>query len=152
VTVEGTEPGHVPANFLATGVVLHHLGVACKDLSVDSAQLEAMGFVREGGDFEDPRQGIRGRFLVGGGVRFELLEDLPGLGVLAPWLAARTRIYHQAYETFDLEGSLERLLDVGARIARPPLPAVAFGGRSVVFAMLPTMLLIELIEARKSAD
>jgi hypothetical protein len=41
---------------------------------------------------------------------------------------------------------------VGARIARPPLPAVAFGGRSVVFAMLPTMLLIELIEARKSAD
>jgi len=133
--------------FVGSDLMLHHLGVACRDLEVDSAQFELLGFVREGDDFEDPNQGIRGRFVVGAGLRFELLEELEASGVLAPWLAARVKVYHHAYETADLEGSLARLLSAGARVTRPPLPAVAFGGRRVAFAMLPNMMLVELIEA-----
>ena len=136
----GAEP------LLGPGVTIHHLGVACTDIKADGAQLELLGFTREGDDFEDHNQGIRGRFLVGAGLRLELLEDLEGSGVLAPWLAARTKIYHHAYETADLDTSLERLLSAGARITRPPLPSVAFSGRRVVFAMLPNLMLIELIE------
>lgn len=133
--------------FLGPEVTIHHLGVACQNLETDSADLELLGFAREGPDFEDANQGIRGRFLVGAGTRFELLEGLPGSDVLAPWLAARTKIYHQAYEAADFESALARLLSAGARVTRPPMPAVAFGGRRVVFAMLPNLMLVELIEA-----
>ena len=140
---DGTDGDH----FLGPGVVLHHLGVACRNVAADSAGLERLGFVREGEDFDDRRQGIKGRFLVGPGVRFELLEDLPGSNTLAPWLASRVRIYHQAYLVDDLDSSLARLLAAGARITRPPLPAVAFGGRRVAFAMLPELMLIELVES-----
>jgi methylmalonyl-CoA/ethylmalonyl-CoA epimerase len=146
VTRADDDPNGGPASFVEPGVALHHLGVACKNLEADSAQFELLGFAREGDDFEDPMQGIRGRFLVGAGVRLELLEDLEGSGVLEPWLAARTKIYHHAYETADLEVSLGRLLDAGARVTRAPVPAVVFGGRRVVFAMLPNLMLIELIE------
>jgi methylmalonyl-CoA/ethylmalonyl-CoA epimerase len=134
--------------FIGPGVKLHHLGIACRSIDADGEGLEALGFSREGDAFDDPLQGIRGRFLVGAGVRFELLEDLPGHTTLAPWLASRTRIYHQAYLADDLDASLARLVAAGARVTRPPLPAVAFGGRRVVFAMLPQMMLVELIEAR----
>jgi methylmalonyl-CoA/ethylmalonyl-CoA epimerase len=145
------ESSRHPELFLGPGLALHHLGVACKDLEADSAQLELLGFAREGDAFEDPMQGIRGRFLVGAGLRWELLEELEGSGVLGPWLAARTKIYHHAYETPDLEASLQRLLTAGGRVARAPLPAVAFGGRRVVFAMLPNLMLIELIEGPSPA-
>lgn len=138
-------------SFLGPGLALHHLGVACKSLESDSAQLELLGFVREGDDFEDPKQGIRGRFLIGAELRFELLEDLPGSASVAPWLATHTKIYHHAYETADLDASLARLLAAGARVTRPPLSAVAFGGRRVVFAMLPNLMLVELIEAPGTA-
>jgi methylmalonyl-CoA/ethylmalonyl-CoA epimerase len=144
------EPGEVGADalrFIGPGVRLHHLGIACKSIAADSAGLEILGFKREGEDFDDPRQGIKGRFLVGPGVRFELLEDLPGHATLVPWLASRTRIYHQAYLADDLDTSLAHLVEAGARVTRPPMPAVAFSGRRVVFAMLPQMMLVELIEA-----
>ena len=133
-------------SLLGPGVAIHHLGVACREIESDSALLESLGFVRDGVDFDDPKQGIHGRFLVGAGLRLELLEDLDGSGVLLPWLTARTKIYHHAYETPDLETSLERLLAAGARVTRPPTPAVAFDGRRIVFVMLPNMMLIELIE------
>ena len=140
-------PAGTPGSVLGQGLTIHHLGVACRNLETDSAVLETIGFAREGDDFEDPGQGIRGRFLVGAGLRLELLEGLAGSDVLTPWLTARTKIYHHAYETGDLASSLEGLLHAGARLARPPISAVAFGGRRVAFAMLPNMMLVELIES-----
>lgn len=151
MTGAGPEQQRAPEPPIGLGLSLHHLGVACRDIEVDSAQLELLGFAREGDDFEDPTQGIRGRFLVGAGVRLELLEDLEGSGVLVPWLAARTKIYHHAYETADLDASLEGLLNAGARVTRASVPAVAFDGRRVVFAMLPNLMLIELIEKSSAA-
>jgi methylmalonyl-CoA/ethylmalonyl-CoA epimerase len=99
---DGDHSAGSPGSFLSPGVTLHHLGVACRDIEADSALLELLGFARDGDDFADPAQGIRGRFLVGGGVRLELLEPLAGSAVLTPWLTARTKIYHHAYETDDL--------------------------------------------------
>jgi len=136
--------------FAGPDLNLHHLGVACRSIDAETGLLEVLGYVREGEDFEDPNQGIRGRFLAGAGVRLELLEELGDSGVLRPWLAGRIKIYHHAYETPDLDASLARLLEAGARVARPPLPAVAFGGRRVAFVMLPNMMLVELIDAGPS--
>jgi methylmalonyl-CoA/ethylmalonyl-CoA epimerase len=137
--------------FVNPGLRLHHLGVACGSIESEAALLENLGYVPEGTTFEDPNQGIRGRFMTGGGARLELLEELGDSGVLRPWLTARVKIYHQAYETPDLDRSLAAMVRAGARVTKPPLPAVAFGGRRVVFAVLPNLMLVELIEAEQNA-
>ena len=122
----------------------HHAGVACRNLDREQRVWEAVGYRPEGPDFTDPLQGVRGRFLVGDGPRLELLEPLPGADTLDPWIKGGSRMYHQAYETADLQAGIEQL---GGRVVRPPTPAVAFGGREVCFVAMPSLMLIELIQS-----
>jgi methylmalonyl-CoA/ethylmalonyl-CoA epimerase len=124
----------------------HHFGVACRDLDREAAAYQQLGYVAEHDDFVDPIQGVKGRFLIGGGPRLELLVALEGSAVLDPWLRNRTRIYHQAYETSDLKASWDTLLNSGARTVVEPVPAVAFAGRDICFLMLRNLSLIELIQ------
>jgi methylmalonyl-CoA/ethylmalonyl-CoA epimerase len=125
----------------------HHVGVACRDLEVEAAALSALGYRAESEDFIDPRQGIKGRFVIGPGPRLELLTQTEGSRVLEPWLAKGVKAYHQGYEVLDLEAEIERLKSAGAIVVSAPQPAVAFGGRRISFLMLTTMFLVELIEA-----
>jgi methylmalonyl-CoA/ethylmalonyl-CoA epimerase len=129
------------------GMKLHHLGVATRSIDADARVLSALGFANEGQDFVDPLQGIRGRFVAAAGVRLELVQALEGSNVLDPWLAARTKIYHQGFLVEDLDAALAGLVRARAKVTRGALPAVAFGGRRVAFAMLPNLMLVELIEA-----
>jgi methylmalonyl-CoA/ethylmalonyl-CoA epimerase len=128
-------------------LAFHHLGVACRAIDADARTYYALGYRDETPTFEDPIQGIRGRFLVGAGPRLELLEPLAGSKVLDPWLERGVKIYHQAFEVPDLDASIERVLATRARLMVAPVPAVAFGGRRIAFVMLSNMTLIELIEA-----
>jgi methylmalonyl-CoA/ethylmalonyl-CoA epimerase len=124
----------------------HHVGLACRDLDLEAAGLRLLGYREEGADFEDPTQGIRGRFLSGPGPRLELLAPLPGSRVLEPWLERGVKLYHQGFETATLDADIARLEGEGARTVVQPVPAVAFGGRRIAFLMLPNLLLVELIE------
>ena len=126
----------------------HHVGVACTDLEKETRQFASLGYSREGEDFEDPRQGIRGRFLSGQLPRIELLAPLEDSKVLEAWLSAKVKMYHLAYETPALKESIERLCAQRARVMRPPVPAVAFQMREIAFLMLPNLLLVELIALR----
>ena len=123
----------------------HHVGVACTDLATETAKMAPLGYAPEGPEFVDPVQGVRGLFLAGQSPRLELLAPLGEGGVLAPWLKQGIKLYHLAYETPDLAGSIERLRAQRAKLMVAPVPAVAFGGRSIAFLMLPNRLLIELI-------
>jgi methylmalonyl-CoA/ethylmalonyl-CoA epimerase len=130
------------------GLRFHHVGVACRDLDREQAGYELLGYVREGDDFEDPTQGIRGRFLVADGMpRIELLVNLDGSSTLDPWLKGPARTYQQAFETDTFDATVEQFQARGARVVSPPVPAVAFGGRRICFVMLRTMTLVEVIEA-----
>jgi len=130
------------------GLAFHHVGVACTDIEAESARLAPLGYRFEREPFADPRQGVRGVFLVGQAPRLELLEPLPGRedGVLAPWLAASIKLYHLAYETPDLASAIAHLRKSRAKVVVEPVPAVAFDGRDIAFLLLPNRLLIELIE------
>lgn len=123
----------------------HHLGVACRSLDAEGRSWTPLGYAPEGPDFTDPIQQVRGRFLVGGGPRVELLEPLPGSVVLDPWLDRGVKIYHTAYVVEDLEGSLERLKAARARVVVAPVPAVAFDGRLISFLVFPSLAMVELI-------
>jgi methylmalonyl-CoA/ethylmalonyl-CoA epimerase len=124
----------------------HHVGVATRDLDREAAAFAPLGYVAEGPDFEDPIQGIRGRFLVGPGPRMELVAPAAPGGVLAPWLARGAKLYHVAYEVAGVRARVAALEAAGGRVVAGPVPAVAFGGREIAFVMLPTLLLVELVE------
>jgi methylmalonyl-CoA/ethylmalonyl-CoA epimerase len=128
-------------------LTFHHFGIACRDLDREERSYALLGYVAEGEDFEDPAQGVRGRFLVDGGPRLELLVPLPGRDVLDPWLTAGSRIYHQAFSTADLDASHRALCRAGGRTVVAPVPAAAFQGRRICFVMLRTMALVELVES-----
>ncbi len=125
----------------------HHIGVACRDLDAEEARFASLGYVREGQDFVDPIQGVRGRFMVGGGPRMELLVGLGDDSVLSSWLRTGQKMYHVAYLVPDIEAGIRRLEAQRARVSVPPVPSVAFAGRRICFLMLPNLLLVELIEA-----
>lgn len=123
----------------------HHTGVACTNLDTETRLFEMLGYQAEGGEFVDERQGIRGKFLIKDGARIELLVNLSGAGVLTPWLQRGVKLYHLAYEVDSLPEAIAFLLSQKARLTTEPLPATAFGGREIVFLILPNLLLIELI-------
>ncbi len=125
----------------------HHLGVACRSLDAEQRSWAPLGYTPEGPDFEDPIQQVRGRFLVCGGPRVELLEPLPGSVVLDPWLDRGVKVYHTAYVVEDLPSTLEKLKAARARVVVAPVPAVAFGGRHIAFVVFPSLAMVELISA-----
>jgi len=134
-----------------TGLRFHHIGVACRDLDREQAGYALLGYRPESPDrqdFEDPTQGIRGRFLVADGQpRVELLVNLEGCTTLDSWLKGPARVYQQAFETDTFDETVAQFQERGARVVSPPVPAVAFEGRRICFVMLRTMTLIEVIEA-----
>lgn len=126
----------------------HHIGVATESIARDEAIYAQLGYRREDKEFVDPAQGVRGLFLIGPGPRLELLEPHEGSTTLDPWLQAGSRLYHQAYEVDDLDGSLDLARkELRAHVLRPPMPSPAFEGRSVSFLMLRNRAVIELIQA-----
>ncbi|MFZ0717891.1 VOC family protein [Mycobacterium sp.] len=126
----------------------HHIGIATESIARDEAVYAQLGYEREGGEFLDAGQGVRGVFLVGPGPRLELLEPYEGSTTLEPWLQAGSRLYHQAYEVDDLDASLgSARKSLRAHVIRAPMPAPAFGGRPVSFLMLRNRSVIELIQA-----
>src|SRR5207249_3024206 len=132
---------------LSECLAFHHVGFACTDLDAEERVFACFGYTPEGQDFQDPVQGIRGRFLASGGPRLELLSELPGSAVLAPWLRRNIRMYHVAYEATDFATANAAVAALGAKCVVPPVSAVAFAGRKISFYMLPNGFLIELIEA-----
>lgn len=124
----------------------HHIGVACRRIETEQRGWRTLGYAPEGDRFEDPLQGIAGLFMTGPGPRVELLEELPGSDTLTPFLEAGTKMYHQAFEVPDLEKAVAFLQQQRAKALSPPKPAIAFGGRRVVFMMLQTRLIAEFIE------
>jgi len=124
----------------------HHVGIACQSFEAESGGLAILGYRRDGPDFTDPIQGIRGRFLVGLGPKLELVSPIAPGGVLQGWLDRGVKMYHLAFEVPDVKAELDRLRRARARVVAGPVPAVAFGNRDIAFCMLPNLLLVELIQ------
>lgn len=132
--------------------IFHHVGVACRNLDAEQKIFGLLGYAAEGEDFEDPIQGVRGRFLTGGGPRIELLTALApdSNNVLKDWLGRGAKMYHLAYVVDDIGEVTSRLVASGAKVIVPPVPAIAFNNSNISFVMLRNMLLVELIEGNNN--
>jgi methylmalonyl-CoA/ethylmalonyl-CoA epimerase len=127
---------------------LHHVGVVVKDLaSYGDAYGRLLGLTSDSEVFHDPLQKVHIQFWRD--ARGSLLELIEPASEDSPvWRDAKKGggLNHLCYEVADMDKQIEQSVQQGAMIARPPLPAIAFGGRRVVFLYFLELGLIEFVE------
>ena len=126
---------------------LHHLGYATTSIATEIKFFELLGYQIEGGNFEDPTQGIKGCFLIGPGPRIELLENLPNSNTLTPWIKAGIKLYHLAYLVENIIDAVGWAKEHRGKVIVGPVTSVAFNGRQIAFIMFRQGVMIEFIES-----
>jgi methylmalonyl-CoA/ethylmalonyl-CoA epimerase len=129
----------------------HHVGYAVADINryFTDFFLPLFAPVRVSPIYEDPIQRVRVLFAeVSSGTLIELVEPLDEASPVTRFIGdARGGLYHLCYEVEDLDAAVKRFRKHRCLPLAPPAPAVAFGGRRIVFLMTPQRDLIELVEA-----
>ena len=126
-----------------------HIGVFVSDIAAGDAALSAMlPIERRSEIFTDPVIKVQVQFLYdASGICYELVAPAgPGNPVDGVLKSRRNVLNHVAYRTADLATTLEDLRAQGAFPLNQPTPAVAFGGKRVVFLMTSLNFIIELVE------
>jgi methylmalonyl-CoA/ethylmalonyl-CoA epimerase len=133
---------------------IHHIGFV-----VPSIKDSAPGFVRTLGAnwdevvFADPGQKVKVTFLriASDDVLFELVEPDAEDAPVNRFLKEKGQgLHHLCCEVNGLEEAIAELRSKGALLAKPPKPAVAFGGRRIAWLLTTEKLLLELLEVDKS--
>ena len=130
-------------------MVFDHLGIFVADIAHGrDALTQLLGALQWSEVFDDP--GIKVQVQFGTdprGVCYELVAPFgPGNPVDGALAAGVNILNHVAYRTADLDAEMKRLRRLGAIPTGRPRPAVAFGGRRVVFMITKLRFMIELIE------
>jgi methylmalonyl-CoA/ethylmalonyl-CoA epimerase len=135
----------------------HHIGVV-----VASIQTSVQGFLDslqaewDGTIFYDPNQAVRVTFLRGKHAANPLLELVEPAGEnspVIPFLKRGGGLHHLCYQIDNLEDQLALSRAQRGLVVRPPLPAVAFGGRRIAWVYTKNKLLLEYLERqRKPAE
>jgi methylmalonyl-CoA/ethylmalonyl-CoA epimerase len=134
------------------GFKLRHVGVAVSSLEPTIESLSALfGYRVISGPFDDPIQKVKVIFLTTSEqdvAEIELIapaaNDSPIRSVLAKGGGSA---YHLCFETTDIEGALVKARKNGCIVVSGPDPAVAFGGRKIVWIYTKSRQLFELVEA-----
>ncbi len=128
-------------------MTIDHIGYAVKNMEKARKQMEALGFSFEE-TVDDPDRKIRIAFGEMDGYRVELVSPLEAGSPVDQYLSSvGPTPYHICYKSSDLEGDVERLRASRFKVTIPPAPAVAFGGKRVVFLYALSVGLAEIVEA-----
>ena len=128
-------------------IEFHHIGVAATHIEKEFSVYRTFGYRREGNEFVDETQGIKGQFIVSAeGPRLELLENLPGRDTLTKWTDANIKNYHFAYKVKNFDAMLESVKHKRIRPLTKPAISSYFKTR-ICFFVLPNKFIVELIEA-----
>jgi methylmalonyl-CoA/ethylmalonyl-CoA epimerase len=129
---------------------LHHIGFVLASIQESAESFaRSLGATWDGNIIFDPLQKVRVTFLNGARVNDALIELVEPAGPDSPvssFLEGRGGLHHLCYEVEDLESHLAFCKSVGTIIIRPPVPAVAFGGRRIAWALTKKRLLVEFLE------
>lgn len=126
-----------------------HIGVFVNAIASGDEELSAIiPIARRSEIFTDPVIKVKVQFLYDeSGVCYELVapfgEGNPVDGILK---SKRNILNHVAYRTADLDAAITAMRAQGGFPLNEPTPAVAFGGKRVVFLMTSMSFVIELIE------
>ena len=123
-----------------------HIGYAVKNIEKAKKTMELLGYTFED-VIQDPDRNIDICFRELDGYRVELIapnqKDSP---VDACLQKNGSTPYHLCYQSDCIEQDIQRLVENRFRISVPLAPAVAFGGRRVVFMYSLSIGLIEIVE------
>jgi|TARA_B110000211_G_C13558260_1_gene326659 methylmalonyl-CoA/ethylmalonyl-CoA epimerase len=95
---------------------------------------EFLGHRSGGPVFVDSGQGVCRRFLIGGGPRVELLENLPGSHTLVLWLGKKVSVYAFCYLVPGFAAARDTAFAQGALVVRDSMRRIAFTDRLIFFA------------------
>lgn len=129
---------------------LNHIGFAVA--SIRKAGLDfagALSFKWDGEVIFDPLQLANVTFLhssVLGQPTIELVEPAEEKSPLYRFVQQGGGLHHLCYEVDSLEQQMELSRSHGALILKPPVPAVAFGGRHIAWVYTRQKLLLEYLE------
>ena len=122
-----------------------HVGYAVKDIKKAERQMEVLGYIFEE-IIEDTDRGIYIAFGEMDDYRIELVAPMSdGSPVESQLSKIGPTPYHICYISSDIEADI-RLQKNRFKVTLPPAPAVAFGGRRVVFLYSLSVGLIEIVE------
>ena len=127
---------------------IDHIGYAVKRIDRAITSFENLGFVFEP-VIDDVDRNVKLAFADKDGYRIELVSPLDRKQESPVDQYVRNSIgtpYHICYESDDLETEIEKLKAQGYKVIIEPRPAVAFGGRRVVFMMNSGFGLMEIVE------
>jgi methylmalonyl-CoA/ethylmalonyl-CoA epimerase len=134
----------------AEDLKLHHVGFVVSSIR-DCGQsfARALGATWGGNIVFDPLQKVRVTFFEGRSKADPLIELVEPDGPDSPvarFLERGGGLHHLCYEMLDLESHLRFCKAAGTVIIRPPVPAVAFGGRRIAWGVTKQKLLVEFLE------
>ena len=128
----------------------HHIGFVLASIQESSESFaRSLGATWDGNIIFDPLQKVRVTFLRGAHVseaQIELVEPGGPESPVSRFLERGGGLHHLCYEVEDLESHLAFCKSVGTITIRRPVPAVAFGGRRIAWALTRKRLLVEFLE------
>ncbi len=133
------------------GQRLHHIGFVVNSIRESAESFaRSLGATWDGNIIFDPIQKVRVTFLHGAHGHDSLIELVEPGGPDSPvsrFLNAGGGLHHLCYEVDHLEQHLRFCKSTGTVVIRRPVPAVAFGGRRIAWALTKEKLLIEFLES-----
>lgn len=131
-------------------VKLHHIGFVLPSIEEAAASIAtSLGATWNGNIILDPLQNARVSFLQGpdnNDALVELVEPHGPQSLVSQFLRKGGGLHHLCYEVENLESHLEFCRLVRTVVLRPPVPAIAFNGRRIAWAVTARKILLEFLE------
>jgi methylmalonyl-CoA/ethylmalonyl-CoA epimerase len=129
---------------------LHHIGFVVSSIQESGETfLQSLGASWDGKIIFDPVQKVRVSFIQGKNPSDPLIELVePGApeSPVSRFLERGGGLHHLCYEVENLDAHVAFCKSVGTIIIRPPVPAVAFGGKRIAWGVSKRRLLMEFLE------
>lgn len=129
---------------------LHHIGFVVSSIKESAGSFaRSLATTWEGKIFHDPVQKVRVSFFPGGSADdplVELVEPAESDSPVSRFLERGSGLHHLCYEVDDLDAHLKFCKSMGTIVLRQPVPAVAFAGRRIAWAINRQKLLMEFLE------
>jgi methylmalonyl-CoA/ethylmalonyl-CoA epimerase len=134
----------------AEDLQLHHIGFVVLSIQASAEAFAlSLGATWDANIVFDPIQRVRVSFFKGrspSDAQIELVEPAAPDSPVKQFLERGGGLHHLCYEVADLDSHLRFCKSVGTAIIRPPVPAVAFGGRRIAWGVTKKRLLLEFLE------
>ena len=125
---------------------LHHVGIACEDISATTEELKNTFNITEISDqiFDAEQDATLCMVTLDDGSMLELVAG----NVVKTYLKKKIKQYHVCYEVKDIDKQIKRMESAGAVVIRGKRPAKLFGGRQVAFLYTYSIGMVELLEEK----